>query len=75
MRRHQADMYVFPYETHIKYQPQHKLAVYERNVDWFRFWLQGYEDPSQKKAGQYRIWREMKKAAKHHFGVSNHHGW
>lgn len=60
---HRADMYVFPQETHIKYQPRHKLAVYERNVDWFRFWLQGYEDPSQEKAGQYRIWREMKAAA------------
>jgi dipeptidyl aminopeptidase/acylaminoacyl peptidase len=60
VRRHQADMYVFPNETHIKYQPQHKQAVYERNVDWFRFWLQGYEDPNPDKAGQYRIWREMR---------------
>jgi dipeptidyl aminopeptidase/acylaminoacyl peptidase len=74
IRRHQADMYVFPQETHIKYQPKHKLAVYERNVDWFRFWLQGYEDPSPKKAGQYRIWREMKKAEKRHFGVEAHAG-
>jgi dipeptidyl aminopeptidase/acylaminoacyl peptidase len=60
MRRHQADMYVFPNESHIKFQPQHKLAVYERNVDWFRFWLQGYEDPNPDKAGQYRIWRKMR---------------
>lgn len=59
-RRHQADIYVFPNETHIKYQPRHKLAVYERNVDWFRFWLQGYEDPNPAKAKQYRIWREMR---------------
>ena len=71
MRRHQADMYVFPYETHIKYQPRHKLAVYERNVDWFRFWLQGYEDPSPKKAAQYRIWREMKKADTRRFDTGD----
>lgn len=71
IRRHQADMYVFPYEPHIKYQPQHKLAVYERNVDWFRFWLQGYEDPSPQKAAQYRIWREMKKAGTHHFDTGD----
>jgi dipeptidyl aminopeptidase/acylaminoacyl peptidase len=64
MRRHQADMYVYPDEAHIKFQPRHKLAVYERNVDWFRFWLQAYEDPSPDKAGQYRIWREMKTASK-----------
>lgn len=74
MRRHQADMYVFPNETHIKYQPRHKMAVYERNVDWFRFWLQGYEDPDPDKAGQYRIWREMKKSAKHRFGTGSHDG-
>jgi dipeptidyl aminopeptidase/acylaminoacyl peptidase len=60
MRRHQADMYVFPNETHIKYQPRHKLAVYERNVDWFRFWLQGYEDPAPAKREQYVHWREMR---------------
>lgn len=75
VRRHQADIYVFPDEPHIKFQPRHKLAVYERNVDWFRFWLQGYEDPSPDKAGQYRIWRGMKKkAAKPRFGAGAHDG-
>jgi dienelactone hydrolase len=73
-RRHQADIYVFPQETHIKFQPRHKLAVYERNVDWFRFWLQGYENPSPEKAGQYRIWREMKRVAKRGFGAGAHDG-
>ena len=61
LNRHQGDMYVFPDETHIKFQPRHKLAVYERNVDWFRFWLQGYEDPDPAKREQYAHWREMKK--------------
>jgi dipeptidyl aminopeptidase/acylaminoacyl peptidase len=60
IRRHRADVYVFPYEQHQKSQPRHKLVVYERNLDWFRFWLQKYEDPSPDKAGQYRIWREMR---------------
>ncbi|KZC18760.1 MULTISPECIES: Atxe2 family lasso peptide isopeptidase [Rhodanobacter] len=62
VRRHQADVYVFPDEPHIKFQPRHKLAVYERNVDWFRFWLQGYEDPSLVKKQQYAHWREMRDA-------------
>lgn len=75
MRRHQADMYVFPDEPHIKFQPRHKLAVYERNIDWFRFWLQGYEDPNPDKAGQYRIWREMKtKVAPSQLAVGAHGG-
>ncbi|WP_434211929.1 Atxe2 family lasso peptide isopeptidase [[Pseudomonas] boreopolis] len=60
LRRYQGDLYVFPEEAHIKFQPRHKLAVYERNTDWFRFWLQDYEDPSLDKAGQYRVWRNMK---------------
>lgn len=62
MLSHRADLYVFPNEPHNKFQPRHKLAVYERNLDWFRFWLQGYEDPNPDKAGQYRIWRGMKSA-------------
>jgi dipeptidyl aminopeptidase/acylaminoacyl peptidase len=57
-----ADMYVFPHEPHQKFQPRHKLAVYGRNLDWFRFWLQGYEDPDPAKARQYARWREMKEA-------------
>lgn len=57
---HRADMYVFPNEPHQKFQPRHKLAAYERNLDWFRFWLQGHEDPSQDKLEQYRHWQVMK---------------
>ncbi len=60
IRAHRADLYVFPNEPHQKFQPKHKLAVYERNLDWFRFWLQGYEDPDPAKAAQYACWREMK---------------
>lgn len=62
MLAHKADVYVFPNEPHNKFQPRHKLAVYERNLDWFRFWLQGYEDPDPAKAEQYRHWQEMRSA-------------
>jgi dipeptidyl aminopeptidase/acylaminoacyl peptidase len=62
IREHRADLYVFPNEPHQKFQPKHKLAAYERNLDWFRFWLQGYEDPDPAKQAQYAHWREMKKA-------------
>ncbi len=60
IREHRADLYVFPNEPHQKFQPKHKLAVYERNLDWFRFWLQGYEDPTPLKKTQYARWRQMK---------------
>jgi len=62
IREHHADLYVFPNEPHQKFQPKHKLAAYQRNIDWFRFWLQGYEDPDPTKLAQYAHWREMKKA-------------
>jgi dipeptidyl aminopeptidase/acylaminoacyl peptidase len=51
-----VEMWAFPEETHIKFQPRHKLAVYERNLDWFRFWLQGHVDPKPSKRDQYRRW-------------------
>jgi len=60
IRDHRADLYVFSDEPHQKFQPRHKLAVYQRNLDWFRFWLQGVEDPDPTKAEQYARWRIMK---------------
>ena len=62
IRDRRADLYVFPDEPHQKFQPKHKLAAYERNIDWFRFWLQGYEDPNPVKQQQYVHWREMRDA-------------
>jgi len=55
-----ADLYAFPNEPHQKFQPKHKLAVYERNLDWFLFWLRGVEDSSPSKAEQYTHWRKMR---------------
>ena len=72
VRRHQADIYVFPNEAHIKFQPRHKLAVYERNVDWFRFWLQGYENPDPTKREQYVHWREMRDPQCKRLGDKSH---
>ncbi|MBS7456836.1 Atxe2 family lasso peptide isopeptidase [Coralloluteibacterium stylophorae] len=60
MRDGRADIYVFPHAPHNKFQPRHKLAVYERNLDWFRFWLLGEEDAAPAKAAQYAQWRAMR---------------
>jgi dipeptidyl aminopeptidase/acylaminoacyl peptidase len=54
------EMYVFPGEHHIKFQPAHRLAVYRRNLDWFDFWLNGREDPDPAKSAQYARWRALK---------------
>jgi hypothetical protein len=58
-----TEMYVFSNEPNQKFLPRHKLAAYERNLDWFRFWLQDYVDPDLRKADQYRRWRGL--AEKH----------
>ena len=60
VRRFQGDIYVYPDEAHMKFQPRHKLAVNVRNLEWFRFWLQGHEDPDPALAAQYKVWRKMK---------------
>jgi hypothetical protein len=57
------EMYVFPDEYHVKYQPLHKLVAGERVIDWFRFWLKGEEDASPEKAEQYARWRALRQQA------------
>jgi hypothetical protein len=36
------------------------MVASDGNVDWFRFWLLGEEDPSAEKAEQYARWRELR---------------
>lgn len=55
-----TELYAFPDEAHIKVQPRHRLAVYERNLDWFRYWLQDYRDPESANDEQYRRWDRLR---------------
>ena len=55
-----VELHVFPGEYHMKWQPAHRRAIYERNLDWFSFWLQDRVDPDPAKAAQYRRWQEMR---------------
>jgi dipeptidyl aminopeptidase/acylaminoacyl peptidase len=59
-RRWPVEMFVFPDERHIKWQPSHRLAIYERSVDWFDYWLRGREDSAPDKAPQYLRWRALR---------------
>ena len=54
------DTYVFPAETHIKWQAAHLYAINRRNLDWFRFWLQDFEDSDAAKSEQYVRWRKLR---------------
>jgi hypothetical protein len=44
-------------------QPRHRLEIYERNLDWFRFWLKQEEDLDPTKAEQYLSWRRLRDGA------------
>jgi dipeptidyl aminopeptidase/acylaminoacyl peptidase len=55
------ELFIYPGELHHINQPAHRYQIYERNVDWFRFWLKGEEDPDSVKADQYARWRELRK--------------
>jgi len=48
-----------PEAEHPPVRPLERIAAQQGNYDWFRFWLQGYEDPSQEKAEQYRRWEKL----------------
>lgn len=59
--RKPVELFIYPNEGHTINQPKHRLQIYERNVDWFRFWLKGEEDPDPSKTQQYVRWRELRK--------------
>lgn len=54
------EMYVFPDEGHVKFQPAHRLAVYRRNVQWLDFWLNGAESANPVDASQYERWKAFR---------------
>ena len=35
-----SELYVYPDEFHIKWQPAHRAIIYDRNLAWLAFWLQ-----------------------------------
>lgn len=57
-----VEMFVFPNEHHLKWQPAHRLAIYERTIDWFAFWLNRTINPDPAKAQQYARWNELARA-------------
>ena len=46
-------------DEHVLSNPLARAASQGTNVDWFRFWLQGYEDSDPPKAEQYRRWEKL----------------
>lgn len=56
------EMFVFENEPHVMWQPAHRLAMYDRFVDWFAFWLKEERDCDPTKDARYRRWQAMRGA-------------
>lgn len=54
------ELVIYPDELHHISQPKHRYQMYERNLDWFRFWLKNEEDEDPAKKEQYERWRTMR---------------
>jgi len=54
------DVYVFPGEPHVTWQPAHRLALYRRNLAWFDFWLRNHGDNGDYDAGELARWRTLR---------------
>lgn len=54
-----VDLVMLRQGTHVLTNPAERMASQGGSVDWFRFWLQGYEDPPAEKADQYRRWEKL----------------
>jgi hypothetical protein len=55
-----VDFISIPDGQHILQKPQERFVSQQGNVDWFRYWLQGYIDPSPAKRGQYERWMKLR---------------
>ena len=64
------ELYIYPNELHVRNQPGHRLEIYDRNLDWFRFWLKDEQDPDPRKAEQYRRWNQLRDEASRNQGSS-----
>jgi dipeptidyl aminopeptidase/acylaminoacyl peptidase len=53
-----VDLIYIPVGQHILQNPKDRYASQQGNVDWFRFFLQGYKDPDPARAKQYTRWEQ-----------------
>jgi dipeptidyl aminopeptidase/acylaminoacyl peptidase len=59
-----ADLYVFPGEHHVIWQPAHRLAIFRRALDWFDYWLIGRRSGDPERQGELAHWERMRAAWK-----------
>ena len=55
-----VELYYYPKGTHPLDTPQERLASLQRNVDWFRFWVEDSVRADEEDPAKYDRWREMR---------------
>jgi dipeptidyl aminopeptidase/acylaminoacyl peptidase len=56
-----VEFYMYPDGQHLLQTPKERLASSRLNVDWFRFWLQGYErEAPEYDRDRYVRWRQLR---------------
>jgi dipeptidyl aminopeptidase/acylaminoacyl peptidase len=56
-----VEFYYYPDEKHQPDHPKARLATLQRNLDWYRFWLQDYERPDGNDLSQYERWHSLRR--------------
>jgi dipeptidyl aminopeptidase/acylaminoacyl peptidase len=59
-----VELIYMPDGDHVLVRPRERMASQQATVDWFSFWLQGYEDPDPAKGEQYARWRKLRRLQK-----------
>lgn len=60
-----VELFRYPKGDHPLDTPLERLASLQRNVDWFRFWMQDYErEPPKYDRSQYLRWRNLRARTK-----------
>jgi dipeptidyl aminopeptidase/acylaminoacyl peptidase len=55
-----VELYFYPQGDHVLDTPAERVASLQRNVDWFRFWMQGIERPGPEDSEQYVRWHALR---------------
>ena len=54
-------VYFYPKGEHMLDTPWERVASLQRNVDWFRFWMQGFERAHPEDHEQYIRWEALRR--------------
>lgn len=54
-----ADLFVYPDEHHVKWQPAHRLSSYWRSIDWFNYWLRDILPGAGRRRAEALQWQRL----------------